>query len=235
MESDPDLNLETDRLEQLLEDPPPPQSVVVVEYRNRGVPIWIFFTLIVLVPLGALVVYDRTVTARGRVEAAQTRQSLEELAAKATTPTNNSAAKPTPGGVLFMVESGNSQTDPAPTAPRPATSATVAPAASTAASLNAGQGPGLATAGSASATPATASACARIAAFGSFDGPTGDSATHHAIDSTQSIRRRDKTARASGSRRRPRIPARGNRRTSRGRRGPVGAGASAASPRTSPQ
>ena len=51
METEPDLNLETDRLEQLLETPPPPQSVVVVEYRNRGVPTWIFFPLIVLVPL----------------------------------------------------------------------------------------------------------------------------------------------------------------------------------------
>jgi hypothetical protein len=121
MESDPDLTLETDRLEQLLETPPPPQSVVVVEYRNRGVPIWIFFPVIVLVPLGALVVYDRTVTQRDRAEAKLTRQSLENLAAKAATSVPPPAANPAPGGTLFMVESGNSQPSPASAGPQPAT------------------------------------------------------------------------------------------------------------------
>jgi hypothetical protein len=169
MESDPGLNLETDRLEQLLEDPPPPQSVVVVEYRSRGVPIWIFFTLIVLVPLGALVVYDRTVTARTRAEASQTRQSLEDLAAKSTTPTKSSAANPTPGGVLFMVESGNSETNPASLVTGQATPSTALPAASPASALNAGQGSGLATAGSASVPPATAALGPRL--------PLSDSAT----------------------------------------------------------
>ena len=82
MKSDPDLTLETDRLEQLLETPRNAQSVVVVEYRNRGVPTWIFFPLIFMVPLGAIIVYHRTVTERYRVEAAQTRQSLDNLAAK---------------------------------------------------------------------------------------------------------------------------------------------------------
>ena len=106
MESDPDLNLETDRLEQLLETPPPPQSVVVVEYRNRGVPIWIFFPLIVLVPLVALVVYDRTVTQRDRVEAAQTRQSLESLAAKAAKAVDRQMFCREPGARRHPVHSG---------------------------------------------------------------------------------------------------------------------------------
>ena len=129
METEPDLNLETDRLEQLLETPPPPQSVVVVEYRNRGVPTWIFFPLIVLVPLGALLVYDRTVTQRERVEATLTRQSLESLAAKAgTNPAgqsgNSSAANPAPGGsTLFIVQPAESPTNQTSAGPQPATSA----------------------------------------------------------------------------------------------------------------
>jgi hypothetical protein len=131
MESDPDLNLETDRLEQLLETPPPPQSVVVVEYRNRGVPTWIFFPLIVLIPLGVLLVYDRMVTQRDRFEAAQTRQSLENLAAKegaglASQPANAAAASSTPAGTLYIVQSGDSQTSAASVGRPPATSA-VAP------------------------------------------------------------------------------------------------------------
>jgi hypothetical protein len=113
MKSDPDLTLETDRLEQLLETPPEPQSVVVVEYRNRGVPTWIFFPLIFMVPLGAIIVYHRTVTERYRVEAAQTRQSLDNLAAKGGASAPNVGAgnaAPTPN--LFIVGSGDSQTSP---------------------------------------------------------------------------------------------------------------------------
>jgi hypothetical protein len=128
MESEPDLTLETDRLEQLLETPPPPQSVVVVEYRNRGVPTWIFFPLIVLVPLGALLVYDRTVTQRERAAAAQTRQSLESLAAQAgTSPAgqaaNASAPNSAPAGTLYIVQSAESQANPASAGAAPATPA----------------------------------------------------------------------------------------------------------------
>ena len=36
-----DVSLETDRLEQLLEVPAPAQPVVMIEYRNRGVPWWL--------------------------------------------------------------------------------------------------------------------------------------------------------------------------------------------------
>jgi hypothetical protein len=126
METEPDLNLETDRLEQLLETPPPPQSVVVVEYRNRGVPTWIFFPLIVLVPLGALLVYDRTVTQRERVEAAQTRQSLETLAATTGTnaagqPGNASAANSAPSGTLYIIQPVDSPADAASAGGAPAT------------------------------------------------------------------------------------------------------------------
>jgi hypothetical protein len=63
--------LETDRLAEMLEEPAKTQPVVVVEYRNRGIPSWIFLPLIVVVPLGALVVYHRTVVERYRVQAAQ--------------------------------------------------------------------------------------------------------------------------------------------------------------------
>jgi hypothetical protein len=138
MESDSDLTLDSDRLEQLLEAPPPPQPVVVVEYRNRGVPIGIFFPLIVLVPLGALLVYHRTVIQRDRAEAAQTRQSLENLAAKAATslPPQPATANPAPGGTLFLVESGNSPTSPASSPGLPTT---------TSSALDSFQGTGVAT------------------------------------------------------------------------------------------
>ncbi len=77
MKSEKGPMLETDRLDELLEVPPPAQPVVVVEYRNRGVPSWVFFPLIFVVPTAALVVYHRMVVERYRVQAAQADSLLE--------------------------------------------------------------------------------------------------------------------------------------------------------------
>ena len=77
MKSEKGRMLETDRLDELLEVPPPAQPVVVVEYRSRGVPSWVFFPLIFVVPTAALVVYHRMVVERYRVQAAQANSLLE--------------------------------------------------------------------------------------------------------------------------------------------------------------
>ena len=74
IENDP--MLETDQLEQLLETPAPAPPVVVVQYRNRGVPSWLFFPMIFLIPLAAIVFYHRTVVERYRVQAAQDRSLI---------------------------------------------------------------------------------------------------------------------------------------------------------------
>ena len=47
-----EVSLDTDRLEQLLEVPAPAQPVVMIEYRNRGVPWWVLVPLVVLRPAG---------------------------------------------------------------------------------------------------------------------------------------------------------------------------------------
>ncbi len=68
-----DVSLETDRLEQLLEVPPPApaQPVVMIEYRNRGVPWWLVVSLIVLVPLVAVLCYQQIVVQTYQKQAAQ--------------------------------------------------------------------------------------------------------------------------------------------------------------------
>src|SRR5271157_3923321 len=81
MKSEKELTLDTDRLLEELEAPRESQPVVVVHYRSRGVPSWVFFPLMFLVPAIAIVVYHRMVVERYRVQATQARQALEGLAA----------------------------------------------------------------------------------------------------------------------------------------------------------
>ncbi len=59
IEENQEVNLETDRLEELMESPPPAQPVVVIQYRSRGVPWYLVLPLLVLVPIGAVAVYHR--------------------------------------------------------------------------------------------------------------------------------------------------------------------------------
>jgi len=67
--TDVDVSLESDRLDQYLETADPAQPVVVIQYRNRGVSSWVFFTLILVIPLGAILIYHRLVVERYRVQA----------------------------------------------------------------------------------------------------------------------------------------------------------------------
>ena len=77
MTSDADPMLETDHLEQLLETPAPPQPVVVVHYRNRGVPAWVFVSVLLVLPIIAYV-YHYTVIEKYKVrgQAGQDRSLL---------------------------------------------------------------------------------------------------------------------------------------------------------------
>jgi hypothetical protein len=77
MISEQDPMLESDHLDELLERPAPAQPVVVVEYRSRGVPSWVFFPLIIVVPLGTLYAYHRMVVERDRIQVARANAQLE--------------------------------------------------------------------------------------------------------------------------------------------------------------
>ncbi len=76
MRSDTEPMLETDHLDQLLETPAPPQPVVVVQYRNRGVPAWVFFPFVILVTGASLFLYHRMVVEKDRIQAARDRSQL---------------------------------------------------------------------------------------------------------------------------------------------------------------
>ena len=74
-----DVSLDTDRLEQLLEVPAPAQPVVMIQYRNRGVPWWLLVTLIVLVPLVAVIAYQQLVVQTIQAQAANARYLAQKL------------------------------------------------------------------------------------------------------------------------------------------------------------
>ena len=57
----------------------PAQPVVVIQYRSRGVSSWVFFPLILVIPLGAILIYHRLVVERYRVQAVESRRVLETL------------------------------------------------------------------------------------------------------------------------------------------------------------
>jgi hypothetical protein len=78
-EESADVSLDTDRLEQLLEVPAPTQPVVMIEYRNRGVPWWLLVTLVVLVPLVAVVAYQQLVVQTYQAQAAKARYAAQLL------------------------------------------------------------------------------------------------------------------------------------------------------------
>jgi hypothetical protein len=65
MTNEHDVTLETDHLEEVIETPPPEKPVVVIQYRTRGVPWFLFVPLLLLVPLSAVAIYHR-VTSRAR-------------------------------------------------------------------------------------------------------------------------------------------------------------------------
>ena len=75
--ADADLTLENEQLDQYLEAADPAPPVVVVQYRNRGVPSWVVFPLLVFVPIGAIWGYHRLVVERYRVQAIEAKRLLE--------------------------------------------------------------------------------------------------------------------------------------------------------------
>jgi hypothetical protein len=89
---DPEVSLESERLEQYLEAVTPEQPRVVIQYRSRGVSPWLFFPLIVVIPVAAILVYHRFVVARDR--------SLESRSRLVTDPaapaTGSRAPEPAP-------------------------------------------------------------------------------------------------------------------------------------------
>ncbi|MGC8640676.1 MAG: hypothetical protein ACP5XB_12450, partial [Isosphaeraceae bacterium] len=60
------VSLETDHLEDVIETAPPGQPVVVIQYRNRGVPWYVVIGLLVAVSLIAAAFHHR-VTSRRRM------------------------------------------------------------------------------------------------------------------------------------------------------------------------
>ena len=115
-----DASLETDRLEQLLEVPPPApsQPVVMIEYRNRGVPWWLVVSLILLVPLVAVLCYQQFIVKEYQKQAADARyrvlQAANEKAAEPVsrqeTPAPDPAvsnAVPGPAPIVITAEPGS--------------------------------------------------------------------------------------------------------------------------------
>jgi hypothetical protein len=92
MNTDADVSLESDKLERLLEDPSPAPPVVVVQERRRGIPSWLLFPLLFVIPACALLVYHRLVVMPKELEVLETRQALENLLVKGA-----SASAPTSG------------------------------------------------------------------------------------------------------------------------------------------
>ncbi|MFI5457175.1 MAG: hypothetical protein ACHRXM_17150 [Isosphaerales bacterium] len=124
--TDADLSLESDGLEEQLEAATPAQPVVVIQYRNRGVPSWVFFPLMLLITLGAILIYHRLVVERYRVQAAvESRQVLENWIGAPR------SSRSLPVGERPLAVAASSQPDvpahgrsgPSESAPNPATEA----------------------------------------------------------------------------------------------------------------
>jgi hypothetical protein len=77
MMSDTGRSLEVDGLDRALEPTPSAPPVVVVQYRDRGVPLWLLIPLVIIVPMSAILVYHRWVVVSYRAQAELARQALE--------------------------------------------------------------------------------------------------------------------------------------------------------------
>jgi hypothetical protein len=69
MTEDRDLSLETDRLEAVIETPPPSQPVVVIQYRSRGLPTYVAIPVLLLVAAGSVAVSYRLTSQADRAQA----------------------------------------------------------------------------------------------------------------------------------------------------------------------
>jgi hypothetical protein len=77
MNTDADVSLDSDRLEELLESPVPAPPVVVVQERRRGVPTWLSLPLLFVVPICAVLVYHRLVVEPERRRNDEDRRALD--------------------------------------------------------------------------------------------------------------------------------------------------------------
>ncbi len=139
-----DVSLETDRLEQLLEVPPsaPAQPVVMIEYRNRGVPWWLVVSLIVLVPLVAVIGYQQIVVQTYQRRAAQAAydRALQAANDKPAAPASReetskpdapaSTAVPAPAPIVMTAESARAPEVKASSPPAATSEASSQPARS---------------------------------------------------------------------------------------------------------
>jgi hypothetical protein len=82
MNQEPDRLLESDRLEDVLEEKGPPHPVLVVQYRTRTVPWLLIIALAITLGLGSLFIYHRREVERFRAQAVEARRELELLAEK---------------------------------------------------------------------------------------------------------------------------------------------------------
>jgi hypothetical protein len=82
MSQEPDRLLESDRLEEVLEEEGPPQPVLVVQYRTRTVPWLLIVALAITLGLGSLFLYHRREVERLGAQALEARRELQRLAAK---------------------------------------------------------------------------------------------------------------------------------------------------------
>jgi hypothetical protein len=77
MQSDTGRSLEVDPLDPTLEPTPSAPPIVLVQYRDRGVPLWILIPLVIIVFMSAILVYHRLVVVSYRTQAELARQALE--------------------------------------------------------------------------------------------------------------------------------------------------------------
>jgi hypothetical protein len=77
MGSETDRLLEVDPLDDAPEPSPPAKPIVLVQYRNRGVPLWLFIPLVIIVPMSVIAIYHRVVVVGARTQEALARQAFE--------------------------------------------------------------------------------------------------------------------------------------------------------------
>jgi hypothetical protein len=111
MENDRNQILETDVLAPDSAPSEPAAPVVVVQYRNRGVPVWALVLLVFVVTMGTVVFYHRLVVERYGAQAARNQRTLEAIIAEQQPPPPKPVEQ-TPVGPLAL----NSQ--PVPETPR---------------------------------------------------------------------------------------------------------------------
>jgi hypothetical protein len=100
-----DVSLESDRLEELLEAPVAAPPVVMIEYRNRGVPWWVLGSILVLAPavVGAIFYYQHSVVERLRAKAAKAEYIQKMQAVEQAAATKSAAPSATPVSVLAEI------------------------------------------------------------------------------------------------------------------------------------